>query len=69
MRCHAGTIRVLDILILTKDADGTVEAIELSDVENLGPLQLLEAELASCSPRRTWSTSPPRWSRAARPGC
>ena len=42
----AGTIRVIDILILTKDVDGSVEATELSDVENLGPLQQLEAELA-----------------------
>ena len=43
---EAGTIRVIDILILTKSADGTVDAMELSDVENLGPLQQLEAELA-----------------------
>jgi len=42
----AGTIRVIDILILTKDADGTVEAMELSDVGELGELQTLEAELA-----------------------
>jgi len=42
----AGTIRVIDILILTKDADGSIEAMELSDIENLGPLQQLEAELA-----------------------
>jgi Family of unknown function (DUF6325) len=42
----AGTIRVIDILILTKDTDGTVEAMELSDVADLGPLQELEAELA-----------------------
>src|SRR3954454_19888049 len=42
----AGTIRVIDILILTKDADGEIEAMELSDIENLGPLQQLEAELA-----------------------
>src|SRR4249919_3596694 len=42
----SGTIRVIDILILTKDADGSVEAMELSDIENLGPLQQLEAELA-----------------------
>ena len=38
----AGTIRVIDVLILTKDADGTVEATKLSD---LGELQVLEAEL------------------------
>ena len=42
----AGTIRVIDVLILTKDADGSVEAIELEDVEDLGPLVELEATLA-----------------------
>src|SRR5438046_3857699 len=42
----AGTIRVIDILILTKDKDGTVEAMELSDIEELGELQTIEAELA-----------------------
>ncbi len=42
----AGTIRVIDILILTKDADGVVEAAELSDFDDLGELQAIEAELA-----------------------
>ena len=42
----SGTIRVIDILILAKDKNGSVEAMELSDVENLGPLQAVEAELA-----------------------
>jgi Family of unknown function (DUF6325) len=42
----AGTIRLIDILILTKDEDGSVEAMELSDIGNLGELQALEAELA-----------------------
>jgi hypothetical protein len=42
----SGTIRVIDILILTKDADGTVEAAELSDVAELGELEAIEAELA-----------------------
>jgi Family of unknown function (DUF6325) len=42
----AGTIRVIDILILVKDADGAIEAMELSDVGELGPLQDLEAQLA-----------------------
>jgi hypothetical protein len=41
----AGTIRVIDVLILTKDVDGTVEATEFSDVGDLGELQVLEAEL------------------------
>ncbi len=42
----AGTIRVVDMLILTKDEDGTVEAMELSDIEELGPLQAVAAQLA-----------------------
>jgi len=42
----SGTIRVIDVLILTKDADGTVEAAELSDIAELGELQEIEAELA-----------------------
>ena len=42
----AGTIRVIDILILTKNEDGSVDAMELSDVGELGELQALEAELA-----------------------
>jgi len=42
----SGTIRVIDVLILTKDADGTVDATELSDVGELGELQQIEAELA-----------------------
>src|SRR4051794_12516246 len=42
----SGTIRVIDVLILTKDEDGSVEAMELSDVAELGELQQIEAELA-----------------------
>jgi len=42
----AGTIRVIDLLILVKDQDGSVDAMELSDLDNVGELQRLEAELA-----------------------
>lgn len=42
----SGTIRVIDVLILTKGQDGSVEAAELSDFADLGPLQQLETELA-----------------------
>ena len=42
----AGTIRVIDVLILVKNDDGSVEAMELSDLEELGELQALEAQLA-----------------------
>jgi hypothetical protein len=41
-----GIIRVIDVLILTKAADGSVEAMELSDIGDLGELETLEAQLA-----------------------
>jgi hypothetical protein len=43
---EAGTIRVIDALILQKSEDGQIEASELSDVGELGELQALEAQLA-----------------------
>jgi len=42
----AGTIRLIDVMILTKDDDGSVDAIELSDIPELGELEAIEAELA-----------------------
>ncbi len=42
----SGIIRLIDVLILSKAEDGTVEAMELSDIDELGELQRLEAELA-----------------------
>ena len=47
-RLHeSGTIRVMDLLILVKDADGSVEAHELSDLaDDSGDLSTIEAQLA-----------------------
>jgi len=42
----AETIRVIDVLILVKNDQGEVEAMELADVGDLGALRDLEAELA-----------------------
>jgi hypothetical protein len=42
----SGIIRVIDVLILTKGEDDTVEATELSDIGELGEMQAIEAELA-----------------------
>ena len=41
-------IRVLDMLVLKKDADGTLEAFELSDLDQgeIGELRTYESELA-----------------------
>jgi hypothetical protein len=43
---EAGTIRVIDAIILAKDEDGTVDAMELADAGDLGELVELESELA-----------------------
>lgn len=42
----AGTIRIVDVLILDKNEDGSVDASELSDIDQLGEMQAVEAELA-----------------------
>ena len=39
-------IRVIDVLILSKDEDGTIDAMELSDIPELGELEKVEAQLA-----------------------
>ena len=41
----AGIIRIMDILILVKEDDGSVDAMELSDVAELGELARLETQL------------------------
>src|SRR4051795_764901 len=43
---ETGTIRVIDVLILDKNEDGSVDVTELSDIEELGEMQAIEAELA-----------------------
>ena len=51
----SGTIRVIDVLILNKNEDGTVDATELSDVEELGELQAARGPAggaAGCGRRR-----------------
>jgi hypothetical protein len=46
LRLHdSGIIRIMDILILQKGTDGPVMAQELGDLEELGELQRIEAEL------------------------
>src|SRR3954470_7901319 len=46
----AGTIRIVDVLVLVKDADGTVAAMELSDLAELGALQVLGPQPAELLP-------------------
>ena len=42
----AGTIRIMDLVIMVKDDDGSVDAMELSDVEDLGEFARIEEQLA-----------------------
>jgi hypothetical protein len=47
LRLHeTGIIRVMDLVIIGKGADGTVVAQEFGNLENLGELGRIEAELA-----------------------
>jgi hypothetical protein len=39
-------IRVLDLLVLHKDADGAIEALEIDDFEQLDELRRIETQLA-----------------------
>jgi hypothetical protein len=41
-----GTIRIIDLIVIAKKDDGTIDAMELEDIEDLGELRTLEAELA-----------------------
>ena len=43
---RAGTIRLLDLLILQKDADGAIEAFEVDDFDEVDGLVELEGEIA-----------------------
>ncbi len=43
---EAGTVRVLDLLILVKDDAGEIEAFEVDDLEGIDDLRGLETELA-----------------------
>jgi hypothetical protein len=42
----AKVIRVLDLIILQKDADGTVEALEIDDLDQVDELRVAETQLA-----------------------
>jgi hypothetical protein len=41
-----GTIRILDLLILQKDASGNIDAFEIDDLDQLDELREVEAEIA-----------------------
>ena len=43
---NAGTVRLLDLLILHKDDDGTIEAFEIDDLDEVDELRALEGEIA-----------------------
>ena len=42
----SGTVRLLDLIILAKDADGAIEALEIEDLEQLDDLRTAETQLA-----------------------
>jgi hypothetical protein len=42
----AGTIRILDLLLIRKESDGSIEAFEVDDVEELDEFRSLEKDIA-----------------------
>ena len=42
----AGTIRVLDLVVLVKDEDGSIEGMEIEDLDPVDELRTAEAELS-----------------------
>ena len=44
---NSGTIRLLDLMILTKGDDGTIDAFEIDDFEGLDELRALETDFAN----------------------
>jgi hypothetical protein len=43
---ESGTIQLLDLIVLTKDDDGDIEAFEIDDLEAVDELRALEAHVA-----------------------
>ena len=43
---NAGTIRLLDLLVLRKDDDGALEAFEVDDLDEIDELRALETQVA-----------------------
>ncbi|GAA3810646.1 DUF6325 family protein [Cellulomonas soli] len=43
---EAGTIRVLDLLVLQKNADGSVDAVEIDDLEDEAEIRVFETQIA-----------------------
>jgi hypothetical protein len=43
---ETGTVRLLDLLILTKNADGSVDAYEIDDLEEMDDLRVAETQIA-----------------------
>ena len=65
----SGTIRVIDVLILTKNEDGSVHARSSRTSRSSDRFKRSRPSWPSCLPRTTSSTSPPPWIREAPPEC
>jgi hypothetical protein len=66
---EGGTIRVIDMLILKKDADGGIDVVELEDLMSSANCRPSRPSSPKCWPRTTSSTSLRRWSREALQAC
>ena len=66
----AGTIRVIDMIVIAKEADGSLDAVEITDAEDLGPLDGDRSRARRPARRgRRRLCSPPRCRRAVSRAC
>jgi hypothetical protein len=64
----AKVIRVLDLLILQKAADGTIEALEIDDLDQVDELRVAETQLGDCAKRPDGTSKARRGVRVWLPG-
>ena len=67
---EAGTIRVIDMIVISKDADGSLDAVEITDADDLGSARCDRSGAGRTARRgRRRASSPPRWHREASRAC
>ena len=66
---ESGTVRILDLIFIGKDTDGSVLSFEIDELDALAGFAGLEARSEASSARPTSSTQPPPSSRTHRQRC
>ena len=60
---ESGTIRILDLIFIGKDADGSVVAFEIDELDGVAGFEELDGDVGGLIGWRTSSTPPQHWSQ------